>query len=71
MSVAYQNKNAFSDEKMIVAENDSYSFWKRVGETDKQKSNLDFSFNGISTIWELSTDKDVDIVFSTKSRQVF
>ena len=60
-------KSIYNDNSKITAVANSYSYLNKVGTNENNKTDLEFRFTGMDTIWELEAEKDTDIKLSYNS----
>lgn len=57
-----EKNDIYDDNERIAQAGDSFSFYKRIGETSDKKADLKYSrFSGVQTIWAIETDGNSDI----------
>lgn len=68
-NVSDYQKSIYSDNSKIAKEADSYTFNNRIGSTNKNETNIEFSaFTGMETIWiiEVKEEGSVSVNYESK-----
>ena len=55
------NNDNYDNEKILIRDSSSYSYWEKDGVADSETANIKFSFTGNDVIWKMDASKAANV----------